>query len=290
MDVLQIVLLGLLLGGVYALMATGLTLVFGVMRIVNLAHGAFIILAAYMAFFAYRRLGIDPLLSTLFTGPLMFGVGLGTYKVLFQRLAGNPRFEEMTVLLSFGIAIILEGMMGYFFTGIYRSVSVPYATQRLDVGTVFLPVGQVYGFLVSLATLGLLWAFLYLTRMGYAIRATSQNRSAAQIVGVNVSRVSAVALGAGIAMAGTAGSLMSYLFTFFPGSHWEWIALLLSLIVVGGLGSLRGALAGGIVLATAASFVSRGFGPTWSPITFYLALFITLMIKPEGLFGRKAPV
>jgi branched-chain amino acid transport system permease protein len=290
MDAVQIVILGVLLGGVYALMATGLTLVFGVMRIVNLAHGSFIILAAYMAFFAYRQLGIDPLLSTLVTGPLMFGVGVVSYKILFQRLAGNARFEEMTVLLSFGIAIILEGVMGYFFTGIYRSVSVPYATQRLDVGPIFLPVGQVYGFLVSLAVLGLLWAFLYFTRTGYAIRATSQNRSAAQIVGVNVGRVSAVALGAGVAMAGTAGSLMSYLFTFFPGSHWEWIALLLSLIVVGGLGSLRGALVGGIVLATAAAFVSRGFGPTWSPITFYLALFVTLMVKPEGLFGRRARV
>ena len=135
-----------------------------------------------------------------------------------------------------------------------------------------------------------LWAFLRYTKTGYAIQATTQNRTAAQTVGVNVHRVSTISFGIGMALAGAAGSLLSYLFTFFPGQHWRWISLLLSLIVLGGLGSLKGAVVGSLFLAVLAAFVSDAFGSTWSPMTFYLALFVILLIRPQGLFGEKEAV
>jgi branched-chain amino acid transport system permease protein len=287
---IQILILGLLLGGVYALMASGLTLLFGVMRIVNLAHGALMVVAAYVSFFLFTELGIDPFVSLVVTMPTMFLVGVVVYRWLFTRLEGTDRYSEMTVLLTFGLALVIEGLLGYFFTGIFRSTSPGYATNSFIIGDLFIPRGQLYGSLTSLALILGLWLFLNFTKTGYAIQALTQNRTAAQIVGVNVRRVSTLSFGIGMALAGAAGSLLSYLFTFFPGQHWQWIALLLSLIVLGGLGSLAGAVVGSLLLAVLAAFVSNWLGSTWSPMTFYLALFIILLVRPQGLFGEKETV
>jgi len=289
-DIVQLLILGILLGGVYGVMATGLTLVYGVMGVVNLAHAVVMVAAAYMAFFMWQDWGVDPFVSMIATIPVFFAVGMGLYYVFFQRIAGSARFGEMTVLLSFGLALVIEGVLGFAFTGIYHTANPGYATKTFDIGSVIVPKGQLYAFVASVVLLAALGAILYFTRVGYAIRATMQNATAAQIVGVNVNRVSAVAFGIGTAMAGAAGSLMSYLFTFFPGAHWQFIALLLALTVVGGLGSLRGALVGAIGLSVAAAFVTDLAGPNWSYLTFYLALFVVLLVRPQGLFGRKVSV
>jgi branched-chain amino acid transport system permease protein len=155
------------------------------------------------------------------------------------------------------------------------------------IGDLFLPKAQFYAGLMSILLISLLWAFLRFTRMGYAIRATTQNRAAAQLLGVNVSQVSTFTFGLGIALAGASGALMSFLFSFFPAKHWEWIAILMSLIVLGGMGKLMGAVVGAVMLAIVAAFISTYYGPTWSPMTFFLALFLILLIRPEGLFGEK---
>ena len=288
--VLQILILGLLLGGVYALMASGLTLLFGVMRVVNLAHAAFIVLGAFFSFYLWERLGIDPLISMLLALPLFFLLGVVIYRLLFPRIEGSPRFSEMTVLMTFGLAFITEGLMSYFFTGVFRSASPPYARDALEVGDFFIPTGQLYAAVASGALLICLWAFLKFTRTGYGVRATMQNRDAAQIVGVDVRRVSTVAFGIGVALAGAAGALVSFIFPFFPSRHWQWIALLLSLVVLGGMGSLKGAVIGALGLSVIAAFVSDVIGPVWAPITFFGALFIVLMVLPHGLFGKKARV
>lgn len=290
MNVLQITIFGVLLGGVYALMATGLTMLYGVMRVINLAHAAFMIVGAYIAFVLYRDAGIDPLLSMVVTGPALFLVGVVLYQFLFRRIADNPRFTEMTVLLTFGLALAVEGILGEIFSNIYHSTDPGYATGTIDIGSVFIPTGQLYGFIASVVLLGALWGFLYYTKLGYAIRATMQDRAAAQIVGVNVDRVSAVAFGIGVGLAGAAGSLLSYLFTFFPGSHLLWIGLLLSLIVVGGLGSLAGALVGAVGLSVIAAFATEELGPEWSYLTFYVLLFVILLVRPQGLFGKRETI
>jgi len=283
---IQVLILGLLLGGVYALMASGLTLMFGVMRIVNLAHGAFIIVAAYMSFFAWDILGLDPFVSMIAIIPVMFVLGMAVYRLLFPRIEGSPRYGEMTVLMTFGLALIAEGLMAVSFTSIFRKANPAYSTDAFILGPFFIPTAQFYASITSGALLIGLWLFLRYTRTGYAVRATMQNRTAAQIVGVDVRRVSTVSFGVGMALAGASGSLLSFLFTFFPNRHWQWIAILLSLIVLGGLGSLKGAVVGALALAVASSFVGDIFGSVWAPMTFFLALFVILMVRPQGLFGK----
>ncbi len=193
----------------------------------------------------------------------------------------------MTVLLTFGLALIVEGALTAIFTGIFRSVRPEYATTSINIGDLFIPTSQFYASMISLGLLILLWVVLRFTKTGTAVRATMQNRAAAQTVGVNVRRVSAIAFGMGMALAGAAGSLLSFMFPFFPARHWQWVALLLALIVLGGMGSIKGAVIGAMVLAVASAFASTIIGPTWSPITFYLTLFLILMLRPEGLFGAK---
>jgi branched-chain amino acid transport system permease protein len=284
---LQILVLGLLLGGVYAMMASGLTLLFGVMRVVNLAHAAFILIASYMTYALFEGLTLDPMISLFVTMPLMFGLGVGLYLLLFPRLEESPRYVEMTVLLTFGLALIVEGLLTFTFTGTFRSVRPEYASTSIMIGDLFVPTSQLYASLISFALLILLWVFLRFTKTGTAIRATMQNRAAAQIVGVNVRRISALSFGLGMSLAGAAGSLLSFMFPFFPARHWQWIALLLALIVLGGMGSIKGAVIGALLLAVASAFVTDLVGPTWSPITFYLTLFLILMVRPQGLFGAK---
>lgn len=287
---LQVLILGTLLGGVYALMASGLTLLFGVMRVVNLSHAAFVVLAAFLSYYLFDGLGIDPLISMFIALPIFFVLGAALYRLLFPRIEGSPKFPEMTVLLTFGLAFIVEGLMSYFFTGIYRTVNPPYARDAIILGDLFIPTGQFYALLASALLLVGLWLFLKFTRIGYGVRATMQNREAAQIVGVDVRRVSTIAFGLGMAVAGAAGALVSFVFPFFPSRHWQWIAILLSLIVLGGLGSLKGAVIGAVGLAVISSFVSDRIGPVWAPITFFGVLFIVLLIRPQGLFGKKARI
>jgi len=228
------------------------------------------------------------MISLVITMPLMFGLGVFLYLTLFPRLEDSPRYVEMTVLLTFGLALIVEGMLTFIFTGIFRSVRPDYASTSVFLGDIFMPSSQLYASLISFVLLILLWIVLRFTKTGTAIRATMQNRAAAQIVGVNVRRVSAIAFGIGMALAGAAGSLLSFMFPFFPGRHWQWVAFLLALIVLGGMGSIKGAVIGAVLLAVASAFVTDFIGPTWSPITFYLTLFLILMLRPEGLFGAKA--
>jgi branched-chain amino acid transport system permease protein len=287
-DQLQVVILGATLGGVYALMAAGLTLIFGVMRIVNIAHAAFMVLAAYLSFWAFTLYHIDPIASIAIVMPVLFGLGAAAYRLLFAPLADSRRYSEMTVLLTFALALVIEGVTGFLFTGVYRTTTPDYASDAFDLGPFYVPRGQLYATALSLALLGALLGFLRLTRTGRAIRATMQNRAAAQLVGVNVRRISTLTFGLGTALAGASGALLSFLFPFFPAKHWQWIASLLALIVLGGMGSLLGTFAGAMLLSIASAVVSDRYGPTWSPATFFLALFVILLVRPQGLFGKKA--
>lgn len=284
---IQIMILGLALGGVYALMASGLTLIFGVMGIVNLAHAAFMMAAAFMAFFIFRDIGIDPIVSIVITMPVMFAVGVIVYKLVFARSFADPAKRSVMVLMTFAMALVIEGTLGFFFSNIYRSTNPSYASEAIIAGPFYLPSAQLYAMGLSIVILGALWAMLKFSRTGYAIRATMHNRTAAEVVGVNVDRISMLVFGIGMALAGASGSVLSFVFSFYPGKHWEFVAILLSLVVLGGMGSLLGALIGALSLSVVAAFVSANYGPTWSPVTFYLALFVILMLRPQGLLGKK---
>ncbi len=285
--IIQIVVLGLALGGVYALMGSGLSLIFGVMRIVNLAHPALIMSGAYVAYWGFRLWGLDPFVMLPVAMVILAATGVLLYKLVFEREAKSARYSEMTVLLTFAVAMVLEGALATAFTNTQRVTSPGYATDAFFIGSVFIPKGQLYAGITSLVIIGLLALFLKFSRFGYAIRATTQNREAAELLGVNVNLVGLVSFAIGVALAGAAGSLVSFVFSFFPSKHWEWIAVLMSLVVLGGMGSILGTVVAAYLLSVVAAFVGFFFGATWSTLTFYLALFVVLLVRPQGLFGEK---
>ncbi len=284
---IQVLILGLALGGVIALMGSGLSLVFGVMRIVNLAHPSLIIAGAYVAYWAFKLWGIDPIVMLPIAALVLAGIGVLLYRLMFEKEAKSARYSEMTVLLTFALAMMVEGLLGAFFTNTQRVTSPDYATDAFFLGDIFIPKGQLYAGIVSLVIIGALALFLKYSRMGYAIRATTQNRDAAELLGVNVNLVSVVAFAIGIGLAGAAGALVSFVFSFFPAKQWEWIAMLMSVVVLGGMGSILGTVVAAFSLSVIAAFVGTWVGATWSTMTFFLALFVILLIRPEGLFGEK---
>ena len=286
-DMLQILILGIALGGVYALMGAGLSLVFGVMRIVNLAPPSLIMMGAYVAYWAFKLYGIDPLVILPVAMIILAVTGVLLYKLVFEREAKSATYSEMTVLLTFALAMIFEGGLATAFTNTQRVTSPEYATDAIFLGDIFIPLGQLYAGIVSLILIGGLALFLKYSRFGYAIRATTQNREAAQLLGVNVNLVGLVSFAIGLALAGAAGSLVSFVFSFFPSKHWEWIAVLMSLVVLGGMGSILGTVVAAYLLSIVAAFVGFFFGATWSTLTFFLALFVVLLVRPQGLFGEK---
>ncbi len=285
--ILQILILGLALGGVIALMGSGLSLVFGVMRIVNLAHPSLIIAGAYITYWAFKASGVDPILMLPVSAAIMAAIGVLLYRLMFERETNSVKYSEMTVLLTFALAMMVEGVLGGLFTNTQRVTSPDYATEAFFIGDVFIPKGQLYAGLVSLTIITALTLFLKYSRLGYAIRATTQNREAAELLGVNVNFISILAFAIGLGLAGAAGSLVSFVFSFFPAKHWEWVAMLMSVVVLGGMGSILGTVVAALLLSVVAAFVGTWIGATWSTMTFFLALFLILLIRPQGLFGEK---
>src|SRR5512140_1593972 len=163
-QVIQVLILGLCLGGVYALMSSGMTLIFGVMRIVNLAHAAFIIVAAYIAFWLFKLLHLDPILSIAISMPVMFLIGIIYYKLVFAKRADNPRFTDLTVLITFATGLVIEGVLAFLFTGIYRSTTPTYAKTSLIIGPFFIPESQLYALIISVVLIISLWLFMRYTR------------------------------------------------------------------------------------------------------------------------------
>ena len=276
---------GILTGGVYALLASGLTLIFGVMRIVHISHAAFIILAAYLTYFISRDLGIDPLLTVVITAPLFFVLGMLVQRLLLSRLRENATM--MSVLLTFAIAIVIEGGMGLLWTSSHRSINVSYGEQAVNLGDVRLPVDRILGFLLAAATLALLFAVLRYSRYGQALRATIQHPAAARLIGVDAQTISAVGFGIGLATAAVGGAILAILVPFFPATHYAWIGRLMAIIVLGGLGSVGGAAIAAVAMGVIESLVLVSMDATWASMIFFIVLFITLALRPQGLFGGR---
>jgi branched-chain amino acid transport system permease protein len=284
-ELAQTLILGILVGGVYALLASGLTLIFGVMRVINIAQGAFVILAAFLTYSIWSATGIDPLVAILLTTPLMFAFGWALYLVAVQRIRGAHM--SSSVLLTFAIALVLEGLMGLIWGNTSHSVRPAYFNQSFHAGALFAPKAQVYGFAVAAVVLGSLYAILTRTWLGRAIRASAVNPSGAALVGVNVSGVAALTFAVGVGATGAGGSIASVLYPFLPGSHYEWIARLLSIVVLGGLGSLPGAAAGALALGVAEAATVTYVSPAWATAVPYVVIFVVLLVRPQGLMGSR---
>lgn len=283
-SLVQAVALGVLIGGIYALMASGLTLIFGVLRIINVAQGAFLILVAFFTYWLWRVFGIDPILATVITTPLMFGFGWLLYRTVVSRIRGQA--PSMSVLLTFGLALVIEGFLNVVSGNKFRSVTPGYFEQSFRAGPILLPKALVYGFAAAVVVLGLLYLILTRTWTGRAIRATSQNPSAAALVGIGATSTAALAFALGSASAGVGGSILSVLYPFFPASHYDWISRLLGIVVLGGLGSLPGALTGALLLGVAETLTAT-YEPRWATLVFYIVIMAVLLFRPQGIFGAR---
>lgn len=283
--VLEAIVLGILTGGVYALMASGLTLIFGVMRIINVGQGALVVLGAYLSFAVVRSLHIDPFLSLVVTMPAMFALGV-LLQFVFIRPLKTDR-EALSVLVTYALALGIEGALGFIFTANYVQLRAWYETASFPVFGFHITYVYVFGFVLCLLILAALFLMLYRTSFGAALRATMLNRTAAQLVGVDVDRVSAIAFGIGVATAAAGGVVFGITNAFNPGSHYDLISRLLTIIVLGGLGSLRGAIIAALIMLVTEDITAVLISPVWASFVFFVILVAVLIVRPQGLYGVR---
>lgn len=283
----QAIINGLLLGGIYAAMAIGLSFVFGVMRIINIAHAAFALLCTYVAYHFFVRFGLDPFLSPLISIPFIVLLAGVVYRLLLRRLVVARAPALMTLLLLFGVANVFEGTLLMTFAGDFRSITPTYGRLPIEVGGLALQTVRLLGFLVSTAVVIALALYLKRTYVGKAIRATTQRRQAALLVGVNTERINLLAFVIGIATAAIGGTMLGLVFTFYPFTHFLWIGKLFCIVVLGGLGSLVGAYVGALILGVAETVTATFVATNWAEIVAYALLVLVLVFRPLGLFGKE---
>jgi len=284
-ELIQVIILGLLIGGVYALLASGLTLIFGVMDVINVAQGALIILAAFVTWALWDATGLDPLAGLLVTTPMMFVIGYGLYMGTIRWIQGKP--PSTSVLLTFGLALVAEGVMGLVWSANLHSATPSYFNQSFRLGDFYFPKAQVFGCAIAVGVLVFLYIVLTRTWLGRAIRAVSANMSSARLVGVNPRDVAALTFAIGVATTGAGGSIAAVLYPFLPGSHYAWISRLLGIIVLGGMGSLPGAVVGALMLGVAETMTATYISPRWATMVPWAVIMIVLLARPQGLLGAK---
>ena len=287
--VVQAVVLGVLTGGVYALMASGLTLVFGIMRVINVAQGAMVILAAYLSSTLFSRLGLDPFLSIFLLIPAMFVLGVAAQLIFIRSLRGEHS-EEMSLLVTWALALGVEGVLSIVYSTTDRAILPSYADRSWTIAGYEFSEPRVIAFAVSIVILGLLYVLLRYTKFGRSIRAVVQNPSSARLLGVDPNRVSALGFGIGVSTAAAAGGVYGVLYPFNPGSHYDLISRLLSIVVLGGLGSVAGAVFAALLMGICESVVAVEFSPTWASLSFFVVLIAVLLVRPQGFFGLRERV
>jgi branched-chain amino acid transport system permease protein len=238
-----------------------------------------------LTWWMWRHTGIDPIVASVVTTPLMFGLGWALYRGLVVRIRGAS--ASMSVLLTFGLALTIEGALNVTAGNKFRSATPGYFEESYRIGGVSLPKPQLYGFLAAVGVLALLYVVLTRTWAGRAIRATAQNPDGAALVGVGATATAALAFALGTATTGVGGSIMSVLYPFFPASHYDWISRLLGIIVLGGMGSLPGALVGALVLGLAETLTATYGSLRWSTLVFYVVILAVLLVRKQGIFGTR---
>jgi branched-chain amino acid transport system permease protein len=286
---IQACILGLLAGGVYALMASGLTLAFGVMRVINVAQGAMIVLGAFLSYSLFTKLHIDPFVSVVLLTPLMFVVGV-VFQLAFIRPLRDDEREELSLLVTWALALGIEGLLSLLYKTTYHSTITSYANKSWTVAGYHLSEVRVFAFLMSVAILTLLYLVLTRSEFGRSVRATVQNPTSARLLGVSVERVSALGFGISVATATAAGAVFGIINPFNPGSHYDLISRLLSIVVLGGLGSVGGAVAAALVLGVVEAVVAVEISPVWSSFSYFVVLIAILIVRPQGLFGVRERV
>jgi branched-chain amino acid transport system permease protein len=282
---LQACVSGLLIGGVYALIALGLTLIFGVMRIINFAHGTLMMLGMYATFFLYTYTGLSPYAAVVVVGPLFFLIG-----ALLERGVIEPNLgavESNQLLLTLGIALFLENGALALFSPDYRSIRLPWATRAWLLGDAVVNLPRLIAFGCSVALAVALWFFLRHTDVGKAIRAAAEEREGALLMGINIHRLSAVAFGLGSAVVAVAGALVTPFLYVAPDVGDLFNILAFVIVVLGGMGSFVGALLGGVIVGLAESLGAAVLPGSLKQLPIFALFVLVLLFRPNGLFGRR---
>lgn len=277
---IQTIINGLLLGGVYALLGVGMTMIFGIVKLTNLAHGEFIVLGAYLSVVLAPMLGVDPILTLFVSVPLMFLAGFLLQYFLIGK--AMKKGNEPALLVTFGLSIILQDVMLLIFSADAQHISTSYAVASLRIGELEISVLNIVLFVISLSAIIALSAFLKYTHTGRAIRATADDADAAALTGVSVKKVYAIAMGISMASAALAGLCVGMKWTFYPSSGGSYLLIAFVVVVIGGLGSVPGTLIAGILFGMAQVIGGANYGLLIS----YIMLLIVLIVKPKGIFGK----
>ena len=277
---------GILLGGLYGVVGIGLSMVFGIMRQVNLAHGEYMILSSYFSLLFLQLLGVHPLLTLFLVLPLMFLLGYAIQILLFNKVMQKQM--EPFLMVSFGLSIILQNALLLIFTPDARTLKTALVIKSVNVFDVFnVPLIYLVNFAVGLLVLGLLHQFMKRTYLGWAIHASSEDLSGARLMGINPKKVYAVAMGMAAVTAAVSGVLIGMTFTFYPHSGTQYLIIAFGVVIIGGLGSLSGTFLGGMILGVSQLVGGRVIGPGFQLLSGYIILFVVLTVRPQGLLGRR---
>ena len=277
---------GVLTGGVYALVALGLTLIYGVLHIINFAHGALLTAAMFAAFFAHRMLGLDPYLAAVGLTPLFFCLGYGLQRFVIGPAAHGE--DRNILLVTLGLAVVIENALLYAFRADTRTINLPYAFDVVEVGTAFLAVPRVIAFIVVVAVALALWLIMRWTDTGKAIRAVAKEKRGAELVGIDVAHIYAVTFGLGTACLAIAACLLIPTYYVNPQAGNAFVLIAFTIVVLGGMGSVTGALIGGLFVGVVESLSSLYLGESLGQIGIFAMFILVLLFRPSGLFGERA--
>jgi branched-chain amino acid transport system permease protein len=280
-QVLQVAINGILLGGIYALLGVGMTMMFGIVKLTNLAHGEFVIIGAYASTLIAQAIGVDPILTLIVTIPLMFLIGMGLQSGLINRVMMIG--SEPALLVTFGLSIILADAMLLLFSADAQRANVPYNTASIRLGQgLSVSVLDLIVFGISLLTIIILTLFLKKTYLGRSIRATSDDTQAASLMGVNVKKTYAIAMGIAMATAAIAGLCVSMKWVYYPSSGGNYLLTSFGVVVIGGMGSIPGTLIAGLILGLAQVIGGANYGQ----LIAYILMVVFLAVRPQGLFSK----
>jgi branched-chain amino acid transport system permease protein len=280
------VLNGLMTGAIYALVALGLTLIYGVLHIINFAHGALLTAAMFAAFFAYSLLGLDPYLAVFLLAPLFFVAGYGLQRLVIGPAAHGD--DRNFLLVTLGLAIVIENALLYFFRADTRTIDLPYAFDVIELGPAFIAVPRVVALGAVVVTAAALWAIMQWTDTGRAIRAVAKEKLGAELCGINVAHVYAVTFGLGTACVAIAACLLLPTYYVNPTAGEAFVLIAFTIVVLGGMGSIAGALIGGLFVGVIESLSSVFLGESLGQIGIFVLFIVMLLVRPSGLFGARA--
>jgi branched-chain amino acid transport system permease protein len=283
-DLISPLVMGILLGGLYVIIALGLSLVFGVMRLINLAHGDLLILGGYLSYTIFTSIGLDPILSLVITMPVLFGLGFFIQQYLMRRAFAIS--GEAPLIIAFGIALILQNFNQIIWTPLSRGISTSYSMSSFFLGARQFPMSYLLDFVVAVIVTILFREFLRRTYLGRGITAASQDRRAAQLMGVNTKMIYGFAFGIAMISAAIGGVFLGMTFPFTPVSGTQFLIIAFGVVIIGGLGSVFGTFLGGLILGLVQTFSGYFFGSSLQMLFVFAAVLIVLAVRPQGLFGR----